>query len=79
MMRNFLEPLIKFLQGKNISMIGAGTFFLIALLWVIFGFMRLVFILLMTVAGYTMGAVFFRDSESLRKWLNRILPPGPFR
>lgn len=78
-MKDFFSPIIERLRGKDSGFIGALTFFVIALLWVIFGFSKMLFILIMTAAGYTVGVTFFRDMGQFRKWLDRLFPPGHIR
>lgn len=58
---------------------GALIAFVFALLWVIFGFWKLLFILLLTLAGYFVGYRYFRDRDTIRKLIDKILPPGMFR
>ncbi len=78
-MKEFLAPIIEQLRGKNAGLIGGFIFLFIALLWVVFGFWKMLFVLLMTILGYTIGVVFFKDMEQFKKWLDRIFPPGYFR
>ncbi len=61
------------------GLLGAGIGLSIALLLVIFGFFKTLFILLLTFAGYVIGTLYLRDKEKLRDLLDRILPPGLFR
>lgn len=58
---------------------GALIAFVIAVLWMILGFWKLLFILLLTVAGYFVGFRFLRDRDAIRKLIDKILPPGIFR
>lgn len=78
-MKGFLTPIIDHLRGRDAGLTGALLFFLVALLWVIFGFWKMFFVCLMTVAGYTIGITFFRDMGQVRKWLDRLFPPGHVR
>ncbi|HPX92947.1 MAG TPA: DUF2273 domain-containing protein [Bacillota bacterium] len=61
------------------GIIGALIMFAVALLWILFGFWRLLFIFLLTLAGYYVGFRYFRDRDAIRKLIDRILPPGMFR
>ncbi|MBP7401876.1 MAG: DUF2273 domain-containing protein [Clostridia bacterium] len=74
-MRNLIEHLMNSRPG----LLGAGIGLSIALLLVIFGFFKTLFILLLTFAGYVIGTLYLRDKEKLRDLLDRILPPGLFR
>lgn len=78
-MKDFLAPIIEHLRGKNAGLVGAAVFFVIAMLWVVLGFWNMIFILLMTIGGYTLGVVIFRDMAQFRKWLDKLFPPGHFR
>ncbi len=61
------------------GLIGALIMFVIGLLWVVLGFWKLLFILVLTVAGYYLGFRYFFNREAIRKLIDRILPPGMFR
>ena len=61
------------------GIVGAVVGFGFALLWAIFGFWRTLFILLLTLAGYIVGARFFRNSTHFRELIDKFLPPGRFR
>lgn len=58
---------------------GALAGFAIALLWVIFGFWKMLFVVLVTFIGYLIGARYFRNSSNFRDLIDRLLPPGRFR
>ena len=74
-MKNLLEHLLNSRPG----LIGAGIGLSVALLLVIFGFFKTLFILSLTCAVYIVGTLYLRDMENLRELLDRILPPGLFR
>ncbi len=78
-MKQLFEPILKMLHGKDAGLVGAAAGFVLALLWVIFGFWRMLFILLLTLAGYVLGARFFRNSDHFRELIDKMLPPGRFR
>lgn len=78
-MKNYLAPLIEQLRGRPAGPTGAGVFFCLALLWVIFGFWKMLFIVVMTLAGYLIGTTFFQSREQFRRWLDRLFPPGNVR
>ncbi|MBN1776057.1 MAG: DUF2273 domain-containing protein [Clostridiales bacterium] len=60
-------------------MIGAGAGFVLALLLVIFGFLKTLFILIVTLAGYFLGVRLFSDKEKLKNFMDKLIPPGRFR
>lgn len=51
----------------------------VALLWVLFGFWRLLFILALSGVGYYIGVRYFRDRDAFKKLIDKIFPPGMFR
>ncbi|NLC39981.1 MAG: DUF2273 domain-containing protein [Clostridiaceae bacterium] len=61
------------------GLVGAVAGFVIALIWVRFGLFRLLFILVLTALGYYLGVRYFSDRETVRRWLDKIFPPGKFR
>ncbi len=61
------------------GILGALIAFVFALIWVIFGFWKLLFILILTAGGYIVGYRYFRDRDTIRKLIDKILPPGMFR
>ncbi|HHW93181.1 MAG TPA: DUF2273 domain-containing protein [Clostridiaceae bacterium] len=61
------------------GLIGFLVGFVIALLWVLFGFWRLLFILALSGAGYYIGVRYFRDRDAFKKLIDKIFPPGMFR
>ena len=77
-MKRLFDPILRLLHGKDAGIVGAVVGFGFALLWAIFGFWRTLFILLLTLAGYIVGARFFRNSTHFRELIDKFLPPGRF-
>jgi len=67
------------LKGRNPGMIGAVVGLSLALLLVIFGVLKTLFILALTLAGYLIGVRYFANRDDFRDLLDKILPPGMFR
>lgn len=67
------------LKGRNPGMIGAVIGLSLALLLVIFGVLKTLFILALTLAGYLIGVRYFANRDDFRDLLDKILPPGMFR
>lgn len=67
------------LKGRNAGLIGASIGLSLALLLVIFGFLKTLFILALTLAGYLIGVRYFANKEDFRDLLDKLLPPGLFR
>lgn len=78
-MKHLLSRFLDMLKDRNAGMIGGAAAFTIALLLVIFGFGKTLFIFLMTLAGYLIGVRLFSDKERLKDFLDKIIPPGRFR
>lgn len=78
-MNQLFGPLLRFLHGKDPGFVGALVGLVIALLWVIFGFFKMLFIVLLTLLGYFIGAKYLRNSTHFKDLIDRLLPPGRFR
>ena len=78
-MRALFVKFFDMLKDKNSGKIGAGIAFFFALFLVIFGFLKTMFIIILTVIGYVVGALLFSDRDKIKDWMDKILPPGRFR
>lgn len=78
-MKQLFDPILRLVHGKDAGLVGALVGFVLAVLWVIFGFWRMLFIVLLTLAGYVIGARLFRNSAHFRELIDKVLPPGRFR
>lgn len=78
-MKHLFDPILRLVHGRDAGLVGALAGFVIAVLWAVFGFWRMLFIILMTLAGYVIGARLFRNSSHFRELINKVLPPGRFR
>lgn len=78
-MKQLFGPIVRILRGKDAGLVGAGLGFSLALLLVIFGFFKTVFILALTLVGYVLATKFFSNKEQFYQLLDRIFPPGRFR
>jgi uncharacterized membrane protein len=65
-------------QRLSPGLIGFIVGLSIALLWVLFGFWRLLFILALSGAGYYIGVRYFRDRDAFKKLIDKIFPPACF-
>ncbi len=66
-------------KGRHPGLVGALIGLSLALLLVIFGFFKTLFILFLTLVGYLIGVRYFADKDDFRDLLDKILPPGMFR
>lgn len=78
-MKQLFGPLVVFFRGKNAGLVGAAVGFSLALLLVIFGFFKTLFIVILTVGGYVLGVKFFSREEQFHRLLDKLFPPGRFR
>ena len=78
-MKLLLSRFLDMLKDKNAGVIGGGVGFALALLLVIFGFFKTLFILFITLLGYLVGVRLFSDKERLKNFLDKLIPPGRFR
>lgn len=78
-MKLLISRLLDMLKDRNAGLIGGAVGFLLAVLLVVFGFLRTLFIVIVTLAGYLIGVKLFSDKERLKNFLDKIIPPGRFR
>ena len=62
-MKLLLSSILDMLKDKNAGVIGGGAGFALALLLVVFGFFKTLFILFITLVGYLVGVRLFSDKE----------------
>jgi len=79
MIERLLSKVIEKLQNTKAGYIFAFAFFVLSILICIFGLWKTIFIMLFTLAGFVVGAVFFGDEGKFKQFLDRILPPGRVR
>lgn len=77
--KTFIQQIVEETRKLSSGTVGAFLGFLIGILWMTFGFWKMLFILLLTILGYLAGIRFFSRKDSLRHVLDRIFPPGLFR
>lgn len=79
MMKRVFSSILDLVSRKNAGLVTGGVCFVIALMLVIFGFWKTLFILAVTLGGYIFGVQVLAKPENLRKLIDLILPPGRFR
>ncbi|NLJ95044.1 MAG: DUF2273 domain-containing protein [Clostridiaceae bacterium] len=77
--KTFFSNLFDDFKKGGAGRTGALVAFVFALLLVIFGFWKTLFIIILTLVGYYIGVRYFSDEKSIEKLLNKIFPPGRFR
>ena len=79
MIERLLSRIIEKIKSLETGAVFAFIFFIVAVLFCIFGFWKTIFILLFTFAGFITGSFFLGDDSRFKKFLDRILPPGRVR
>ncbi len=77
--KNLFSALLDGLKTGGAGKTGALFAFILALLIVIFGFLKTLFILIVTLLGYYIGVRYFSNQKTIKELLDRIFPPGRFR
>ncbi|HHV42430.1 MAG TPA: DUF2273 domain-containing protein [Clostridiaceae bacterium] len=77
--RHLLQILRDGLSKRGAGFTGAAIGIAIGLLWLIFGFFRMLFVLILGAIGYYIGAKYFSQPDAIRSLLDRLFPPGRFR
>lgn len=78
-MKAFFVKLLEMIKDKNAGLVGGGAGFILALLLVIFGFLKTLFIIILTLIGYFLGVRLFSDKEKMKDFMDKLIPPGRFR
>lgn len=78
-MKLLISRLLDLLKDRNAGLIGGAVGFVLAILLVVFGFLKTLFIVIVTLTGYLIGVKLFSDKERLKNFLDKIIPPGRFR
>lgn len=76
---NFFRDLIKGISSGGAGTKGAIFAFVLAILLLVFGFFKTLFILILTGAGYYVGTRYFENIEDFKELLDKLFPPGFFR
>jgi uncharacterized membrane protein len=78
-MKTFWNQILESIKGRNPGMIGGAIGLSLGLSLVIFGFLKTLFIIVLTLLGIFLGVRYFSNKEAIRNLLDKILPPGMFR
>lgn len=78
-MKLFWQQILESLKNRNPGTVGAVAGLALALSLVLFGFVKTLFLIGMTLLGYFLGVRYFSNREAFRDLLDKILPPGMFR
>jgi len=74
-----LENLMEFYNSHRGGINGALAGVVIAVLILVLGFFKILFIAIFAIAGYYIGKKIHEDKDYIKNFLDRILPPGTYR
>lgn len=74
-----LEKILDFYNSNRWAINGAAIGFLTAVMILVLGFWRVLFIALLTGVGYYIGKRIHDDKDYIKNLLDRVLPPGTYR
>ncbi len=74
-----LEKLLLFYEARRGEITGAAIGFLMAVLILVLGLFKVLFIALFAGAGYYIGKRIHGDKDYIKNLLDRVLPPGTYR
>ena len=78
-MKVLISRILDMLKDRNAGLIGGSAAFLLAILFVMFGFVKTLFIIFLTLIGYFVGVRLSSDKEKLKNFMDKLIPPGRFR
>lgn len=73
------DYVVAFCKDNIASLIGALIGLVVSVLIITIGLFNTVFIVLFVTLGYYVGQRLSRDRECIKKFLDKILPPGTYR
>lgn len=74
-----LEKVFAFYNARKGSINGAAMGFILAVLILVIGLLKVIFIALFTGVGYYIGKRIHDDKDYIKNLLDRVLPPGTYR
>lgn len=74
-----IEKLLAYYETHKGAVNGAAAGFLLAVLILILGFLKVLFIAIFTGVGYYIGKRIHDDKDYIKNLLDRVLPPGTYR
>lgn len=73
------QKLYEFYTGHRGEVLGAGIGLAIAIIVLLLGILKALFIVFCVVFGYYIGKRLSQDKDYIKNLLDRILPPGTYR
>jgi uncharacterized membrane protein len=73
------EKILAYYNEHRGAIKGAAIGFSLAVLILVLGFLRVLFIAILTGVGYYIGKRMHEDKNYIKNLLDRVLPPGTYR
>ena len=73
------EKILKFYDSHRGGVNGALTGFIVAVVILILGLLRTIFIVFCAGTGYYIGKKIYEDKDYIKNLLDKVLPPGTYR
>jgi len=73
------EKILEYYKLHRGEINGAGIGLALAVLILLIGFLRVLFIAIFVIIGYYIGKQISNDKDYIKNLLDRILPPGTYR
>ncbi|NMA35092.1 MAG: DUF2273 domain-containing protein [Clostridiaceae bacterium] len=74
-----MEKFLAYYNEHRGAIKGAAAGLLLAILILVLGFFRVLFIAILTGVGYYIGKKMHEDKNYIKNLLDRVLPPGTYR
>ncbi len=74
-----IEKILTYYQSHKGAVTGAAVGFGLAVLILLIGFLKVLFIAIFTGVGYYIGKRIHGDKDYIKNLLDRVLPPGTYR
>ncbi len=73
------EKILTYYNKHRGAIKGAAAGFVLAVLILVLGFLKVLFIAILTGVGYYIGKRMHEDKNYIKNLLDRVLPPGTYR
>lgn len=74
-----IEKILIYYDAHRGAINGAAIGFVLAILILVLGFLKVLFIAILTGVGYYIGKRIHDDKNYIKNLLDRVLPPGTYR
>ncbi|MGE5614166.1 MAG: DUF2273 domain-containing protein [Bacillota bacterium] len=78
-LEKIFEKALEFYNAHKGAVNGATIGFILAVLILVIGLLKVIFIIICTGVGYYIGKRIHDDKDYIKNLLDRVLPPGTYR